>query len=84
LKFRVDLHVVDRHASSAKFDQEIDPANILFGIAAVGILSPVDRVNEADPFIIPQRVNTQTSRLGHLFDCIFSVHPVGLPPASFL
>jgi len=60
LQIRIFLHLLDGHTRRPQLVQELDPPDVVLRIPTVGILNPVDGMDEADALVIAQGVNTQS------------------------
>lgn len=54
LKFGIPLHILDGHARGAQLEQELDPTDIICGVAAAGVLLAVDGMDQPDTFLVTQ------------------------------
>lgn len=68
LEFGVGLHLLDRHAGSPEFGQKINPADVVVGVAAMGVIGPANRVDEAHLFVITERMNRQPGGRGYFLN----------------
>jgi len=65
----VATHFADRHACRPQLSDQLDPAEVTFGVATMPRAGPADTQHQAIALVVAQRVPRQAGALGHLGNC---------------